>query len=118
MQFELTRVAPLQAANVMALVYGLVMLAVVLIMLPFLLIFLLIGATAGGEDPAAFLGGAIGFAVVLVAYPVMGLVFGWIGGLLGAWIYNLIAGWIGGIRYTVRDLDAPPAPAPSTSYAG
>ncbi len=102
MQFELTRVAPLQAANVMALVYGLVMLAVVLIMLPFLLIFLLIGATAGGEDPAAFLGGAIGFAVVLVAYPVMGLVFG----------------WIGGIRYTVRTLEPPADTLPSSSYTG
>ena len=87
MKHELRRIDPLRAANVAALVYGLIMGAFALIALPFFLV-------------AAFVGefGAAGLSVFFVVlYPVMGLVMGWISGLLASAIYNFIVRWTGGL---------------------
>ena len=73
MKLELKRVDPLRAANIGALVYGLLMGAFALIFFPF---FLLLGILAPSDGP-----GATGpfFAIfMLVFYPVMGVVMGWI----------------------------------------
>ena len=40
----------------------------------------------------------VAFAVILIlVYPVMGLVMGWISGLLTSAIYNFIVRWTGGL---------------------
>jgi hypothetical protein len=40
--------------------------------------------------------------VIALMYPLFGLFFGWLTGLLGAAIYNLVAGWVGGIYIELR----------------
>lgn len=40
--------------------------------------------------------------VIVLAYPIAGLFFGWLGGFLGAAVYNMVAGWIGGIYVELR----------------
>lgn len=51
---------------------------------------------AGGQGGSglAFLGG-VG---AIVGMPIMYGVVGFIGGLIGAWLYNLVAKWVGGIE--------------------
>ncbi len=93
MKHELRRVAPLRAANVGALVYGLVMGVFALIALPFFLLVPIL-APSGGLFGA---GGVASAVLVVLVYPVMGLVMGWISGLLTAAIYNFIVRWTGGL---------------------
>ena len=92
MKYELKRLDPLRAANVSALVYGLVMGVFALIALPFFLL-------AAIFAPSGEFGvGSVGFAVFFVlVYPVMGLVMGWMSGLLTSAIYNFIVRWTGGL---------------------
>lgn len=106
MKHELRRVHPLRAANVGALVYGLVLGVFALIALPF---FLLVAMFA---PPGAFGAGGIGFAVFLILlYPVMGLVMGWISGLLTSAVYNFIVRWTGGLLFEVYCETASPSDA-------
>ena len=98
MVYELKRIDPLRAANVGALVYGIVTAVFMLIFSP---IFLLIALFAPPEE-----GFGIGMAIaVMLLYPIFGLVFGWLGGMLGAFVYNLVVRWTGGVRL---ELAGPP----------
>ena len=92
MKHELRKVHPLRAANVGALVYGLGMGVFSLIALPFFLL----GAIFAPSGEFGAVGVGVGLIIVLV-YPVMGLVMGWISGLLTSAIYNLIVRWTGGL---------------------
>ena len=92
MKQELKRIDPLRAANIGALVYGLLMTAFALIFAPF---FLLFGLLAPSEALAP--GGAFFALIMFVFYPVMGVVLGWISGLLTSAIYNLVIRWSGGL---------------------
>ena len=94
MKYELKRVDPLRAANVGALVYGLVLGAFALIALPF---FLFASALAPSDEFGAAGPAFIIFLVML--YPFMGLVMGWIGGLLTSAIYNFIITMSGGLLF-------------------
>jgi hypothetical protein len=106
MKHELRRVHPLRAANVGALVYGLVMGAFALIALPFFLLAAILAPS--GE----FGVGGLGFAAILVlVYPVMGLVMGWISGLLTSAIYNFIVRWTGGLLLEFDRGEASPSEA-------
>ena len=102
MKQELKRVDPLRAANVGALVYGVLMTAFALVFFPFLLLAGLLARSEAGPGGMLF----AGFA--LVFYPIMGFVMGWITGLLTAAIYNLVIRWSGGL---VLEFDlVPPRP--------
>jgi hypothetical protein len=96
MRLELRRVDPMRAANIGAMVYGLLLSAFALIAAPF---FLLVGALApsggAGPQPAVFA------AVLLVMYPIMGVVMGWLSGLLTSAIYNFVIRWSGGLLLEV-----------------
>ena len=104
MQFELKRVEPMRLANVGALVYGITMGVVALLFVPF---FLIIMAIAASEDPDAL--AMVPAAVMLLLYPVFGLVFGWLGGLLTAAVYNMIVRLTGGLLFDFEAKSAPPA---------
>ena len=54
----------------------------------------LLGASGGQGGGAAMFGGVMG----IVLLPSLYGVFGFIGGLIQAFIYNLAAGFVGGIR--------------------
>jgi prepilin signal peptidase PulO-like enzyme (type II secretory pathway) len=92
MRHELKRVDPLRAANVGALVYGLLMTAFALLLFPF---FLLVALFAPQEE--GFPGGALFSVLILFVYPILGLVMGWISGALTSVIYNLVIRWTGGL---------------------
>jgi uncharacterized membrane protein YdjX (TVP38/TMEM64 family) len=92
--YELRRVEPLRAANVAGVVYAVLTAALVIVVLPF---FLAVSALLPSSDELA--PGAI--VLVLLFYPVLGAVMGWICGLLTAVIYNVIVRWTGGLQLEV-----------------
>jgi hypothetical protein len=98
MRLELKRIDPLRAANVVALVEGLLLAAFALIFLPFFLLAMLIAPSEGL--------GAVWILLMLVLYPVMGVVFGWISGLLGAAIYNFVIRLSGGFLLEFDNLSS------------
>jgi hypothetical protein len=97
MTYELKRVEPMKAANIAALVYGLLMFAFMIILSPIFVLAVLF-------DPSGGIGamGMVFPLLFLVVYPILGLVMGWLSGLLSAVIYNCVARWIGGLLF---DLD-------------
>ena len=95
--YEVRRVEPLRAANVAGVVYAILTAAMVIVVLPF---FLLLSAFLPAGEKAA--PGAI--VVVLLLYPILGAVMGWISGLLTAAIYNVVVRWTGGLQL---DMDPP-----------
>jgi hypothetical protein len=99
MHLKLKRIAPLQAGKILAAIYGLFS----LIMVPFILMFTVVSSFAAqqaggsGGPPLPFMFGmGLGFMVLM---PVFYAVMGFLGGVLGAAIYNLIAKWIGGFEF-------------------
>ena len=103
MKKELKRIDPLRTANVGALVYGLMMTVFMVLFSPLFLIAALLAPTEEGFGPVLML-------VMLVVYPIMGFVMGWISGLLGAAIYNLVIRLTGGLIFEFEDVQ-PRAPA-------
>jgi hypothetical protein len=53
--------------------------------------------------PAASPFGGMGPAMMIVAFPIMYGIMGYILGLISAVIYNILAGTVGGIKVTVSD---------------
>ena len=100
MTFQLKRVEPLRAANIGALVYGLFLAVFTAILLPIFLIVTPFAPTEPGAPPM-FL-----FSFLLLFYPIFGLVFGWLSGLLMSVIYNFVVRWSGGLLF---EMDGPAA---------
>ena len=96
MKMEITRLEPLRTANVLAILYGVIMVVAMLIAVP---IVFLAFALGGGGGPESFI-----VLIMLFAYPVIGVVFGWLGGLLIGFIYNIVVGITGGLLIDTRDL--------------
>jgi hypothetical protein len=107
MNLTLKRIAPMQAGKMLAAFYGLIS----LIFVPFMLAFMAFGSLAarsqGGSAPAMPLmfGMGLGFMIML---PLLYAVMGFIGGVIGAWVYNLLAGWIGGFEFDFEAKTPPP----------
>ncbi len=53
----------------------------------------LVMALVGTLSPA----GGLGMAAVIWV-PLLYAILGFVGGIVGAWLYNLLAGWLGGIE--------------------
>ena len=83
MKKRIKRIAPVQLGKLLAVMYTLFS----VIFVPFMLIVSL--ATPEGKGP-----GLILCIVLLIIYIVMGF----LGGIVGAFIYNLSAKWVGGIK--------------------
>ena len=111
---RLTRVDPFQAGKVLAALY----LGLSLIFVPFFLLMTLVGSSFSQQSlshspqpPWAGMG-----LVFCLAIPVFYTVIGFVGGALGALIYNLVAKLTGGLELTFVDV-APGLPAsPAGSY--
>ena len=84
MKVRIKKIAPLQAGKMLAALYA--FFAVVAV--PFFLIAALIGPRGGG-------GTSVAMALLLPLFYIIG---GFVGGVVGAFVYNLVAGWIGGIE--------------------
>ena len=108
-----------RAANVVAVLYTVVVVAFgLLLLVPLALFGGLAGLSSGsGEIGAAvgvsLVGGLVVFAAAVVFYGVLG----WITTAIACWLYNLVAARIGGVRFVV-DVEGPypgggyPAAAP------
>lgn len=99
MKKRLTHVSPLQLGIVFAAVSGLISLVFVL---PIAGIASLVGFASamhqnGMGMPPAFAG------IFFLILPVFYAVFGFIGGVVGGFIYNLVAQLTGGIEFTTED---------------
>jgi hypothetical protein len=94
-------VAKMQA--VLGLVIGLI---IGVIYGAFIIVYSLIGASLVGGDAKLAVGGGgvvVGI-VVMIAVPVTYCVIGFIGGAIGAFVYNIFAGMIGGIEMEVENV--------------
>lgn len=91
---RLTRIAPLQAGKVIAVLYGLLALIVV----PFFILVVFLG----GDSTAPFI-------VFLILIPIGYAIAGFLTGVLVAALYNLVAGWTGGIELELSHIP-PPSP--------
>lgn len=89
----LRRIDPMSLAKVQAVVYGILLFALAVPSACFGAMVGSLGSEYGGD---AF-GAGFGLALIIV-YPILGVIFGFIGGLLTAWIYNLVADRIGGVQ--------------------
>lgn len=67
------------------------------------LIFGLIFFGIASVMPAARQFGGMAPALLIIVFPIMYGIFGYIGGLISAAIYNILAGIVGGIKVTVSD---------------
>ena len=94
MKKQLTYITPLRAGIVLGVLYGILSLLVV----PFVLLAAVLGSKTDVPAPAVF---GVGLAILL---PVLYAAAGFIGGIIGAALYNLIAKWTGGFEVEVRDL--------------
>jgi ABC-type enterochelin transport system permease subunit len=88
---RIRRIAPVQAAKIAAVLYGLMG----LIFVPFFLIM----ATLSPAASTPWAGMGMGLAVAL---PLLYAAFGFVGTLIAAAIYNLVAGWVGGFEFEVE----------------
>ena len=92
---RLKRIAPLQLGKMLALLYGILG----LIFIPFFLIMSAAASQMPAEQRAGMLAFGAGFAILV---PFIYAAMGFIGGIIGAVLYNLVAKWIGGIEVEVE----------------
>jgi hypothetical protein len=104
MKRTIKRIAPLQAGKMLGVLYG----CLGLIFLPIFMLAAAAGAfaqhaqgtEASSTVPAAAVAGIMfGMGILM---PVIYGVMGFIGGVIGAAVYNLVARWIGGIELEVE----------------
>jgi prepilin signal peptidase PulO-like enzyme (type II secretory pathway) len=93
--YELRRIEPLRAANVAGVVYAILTGAIAAIALPFFLALAVLVPSDDMAHPAALL-------PLLLLYPILGAVMGWISGLLTAAIYNMVVRWTGGLELDLQ----------------
>ncbi len=96
----LKSIAPLQLGKILAIVYGLIS----LIFVPFFLIFAVIGAFVPQQsgNSAALAGSLVGVLFMMVLFPIMYAVMGFLTGVIGGWVYNIVAKWVGGIQVDIE----------------
>jgi len=109
MKKRLSRIAPLQAGIVAGSLYLAFGLIIGLIMAP---IMFFSAALPSRMQFSGALGGAVAAIFVLIGVPIFYGIIGFIGGVIGAAIYNLVARFTGGIEFEVRDV------APISAMAG
>ena len=89
---RIRRIAPLSAAKIAAVLYG----VIGLIFVPFIMI---ISRFSPGEGTTPWSNMGMGFAIVL---PLLYAAFGFVGTLIATALYNAVAGWVGGIEVEVE----------------
>lgn len=105
-KLRIRKVGVLSAAKM----YGAIALVMsLLISIPYGLIIILYsligGGALGGEAGFAIGGGGIVVGIlVMVGLPIMYAIIGFVGGAIGALLYNLFAGFVGGIEIEVESV--------------
>lgn len=72
----------------------------------FIIIFSLIGASSARGDAGLAVGGfgIVGGIAVMIIIPIVYTIMAFIGGCIGALIYNIFAGFVGGIEIEVESV--------------
>ena len=99
MNKRLTRIAPVKAGLVLGVLYALLACVAV----PFLLL-AGVGMAAMTRENAAAMPMGFMFGAGALFLPVIYGVFGFLGGLIAAAVYNLVAKWTGGVEITLADI--------------
>lgn len=92
---RIKRIAPLQLGKMLALLYGIIG----LIFIPFFLFMTAFSSQMPADQRTGVMAMGVGMAI---AAPILYAVFGFIGGIIGACIYNLLAKFAGGIEVEVE----------------
>jgi hypothetical protein len=102
----LRRIGPWSCAKVSGVLYAA---AGLLIGIFFSLISLVAGslAAAAGDDSGLF--GALFGVGAIILLPIFYGAIGFVGGAIGAWLYNVVAGWVGGIEVEFDSGPTPPS---------
>ena len=77
-------------------IYGAISAAIGLVIGIFFALASMVGAGLSGEDGSAIFGAFFGVGAI-VLFPVLYGVMGFLGGMLGAALYNVFAGMVGGV---------------------
>jgi hypothetical protein len=91
----LKRIAPLKAGTMLAIVYGIMG----LVFIPFFLLMTVVSSQLPQSQRVGMMALGAGFAI---CFPLIYAAAGFIGGILGALVYNLAAKWVGGIEFDVE----------------
>lgn len=89
MRKRITRIAPFQLGKVFAVLYAIFSIPIALIMG--------IAASFAPSEQSMPL-------AMIVAIPVIYIVFGFLFTALAAWIYNVVAKWTGGVEYVAEEV--------------
>ena len=92
MRKQIIRIAPLQTAKVLAVLYF-------AITLPFIILSTLFMWAIPGDRTSSFSG-------FILLTPILYALFGFVFTLFGAWVYNLVAQRIGGIEFETEEISA------------
>jgi hypothetical protein len=104
MNYRLQRIDAVQTANVMAVIYGVMMAVIAVITIPFLLLGMLMAPPGTGDR------GSLGMSLAfMILYPFLGIFLGWISGWAMAALFNFVAKRTGGVRVALESLPAPAA---------
>ncbi len=104
---RLKSVSILQSAIVMGVLYASFALIITLFLLPIGIISALAGVSQAAES-SEMIGGGIGMALMGIFLPILYGALGFVGGAIGAFIYNLVAKVTGGLEFTFASV--PPKP--------
>ncbi|MEM9353250.1 MAG: hypothetical protein AAGA92_09570 [Planctomycetota bacterium] len=97
----LKRIDPFSCGQVLGVLYA----AFGLVFGGFFSLVAVLGAAAQQDGGPGAAGGIIMGVAAVVIMPVMYGVMGFLGGLIGAFLYNLAAGFIGGVRVEFEQFD-------------
>jgi hypothetical protein len=101
-------------------IYSVVMAGIgLLVGIPLGLIMIIFGAAIMSSRSEGAMGGGVGIGMgifYMVGLPIMYAVFGFIGGAIGALIYNMAAGIIGGVELELENAEAGYAPPPQPQW--
>jgi hypothetical protein len=95
---QLRSVGVLSVAKIMGAIYGLLG----LLFIPIFLIAAAAGMMGAGDNKMAGAAAGVGLIVVALLMPIMYGVMGFVGGAIGAFLYNFLAGRLGGIEMNLQ----------------
>lgn len=92
------RIDPMSVAKITGIIAAVFGLIAGVIFFLFGTLFSAMPSGQGGSLALGMFGGFMG----IIFLPIMYGVFGFLGGLIQAWVYNIAAGWVGGVRFDVE----------------
>lgn len=105
-RLRIKKLGPMSVAKIYAAMAFVISLLIAIPYGLFIIGFSLMGAAGAKGDAALAVGGmgVVGGIAVMIILPIVYTIIAFIGGLIGAVIYNLFAGFVGGIEIEVENV--------------